>query len=838
MSGPFGSSQWMYNASSGFYDFEISNSLRFDTASSTYLNRNSYTHDRQTFTYSFWFKPTNPSVRQFIFGRYIDGNNLSALEYDGGSSGQLSWYDYQSGAYTFQQRTTALFRDVSAWYHVVLRVDTTDGTAGNRARMYVNGTEQTSFTASTTVSQNVSFLLGDGGNDFRWGTEGSNNRLWYGGYLADITVIDGTSYAPTAFAETKNDIWIPKNTAGLTYGARGYRLEFKNNVFDNGGSSIGVNTGNNSTDLGSPAFTSSGLATGDSVLDSPTNNFSTYNSIAPDTTGATNHSFSEGNLKVNQLASSGAKWWNCFGTIGMPSGKYYWEHYALGSGTVDLNIGVCTLDWYRGSNGGADTADAYTLYANSGGKGYLYTDGATPPVDKGSSHFWTWGDVMGVAFDADTGKIWYAKNGTFLGSGDPAAGSNEAQTVTSGDLAKGMLPVFSGESASGTPMVNFGQDSSFAGNKTAQGNADGNGKGDFYYAPPSGYLALCTANMPDPVETIDPAQGGSPQDYVQTKLYTGNGQSSLDIDLDFSPDWVWIKRRTASQSYVVANKLSGDDKFIASNSNSAEETDNTKFRNFLTNSFRVGSHNGVNNNGSTYVSWNWKANGSGGSNTNGTINTTSTTVAAHGGFSISTYTGTGSNATVGHGLSSAPSYVIIKERNGTENWVVGFGDFTGRLLLDNNEAFADTDAQWRDTVPSSTVVTIGTHASVNRNNSATYVMYCFADVDGMQKSGTYTGNENVDGTFVYTGFRPSFILIKKLAAGDWGIYDNKRLGYNDDNAVLYPSEDIAEGNQASRKIDLLSNGFKLRTTNVTFNDDSTTTFLAFAEQSFKYSNAR
>ena len=833
MSGPFGSSQWMYNAGGGFYDFEISNSLRFDTASSTYLNRNSYTHDRQTFTYSFWFKPTNPSVRQFIFGRYINGANVSVLEYDAG--GQLAWYDYQGSAYTFRQRTTALFRDVSAWYHVVLRVDTTDSTAGSRARMYVNGTQQTSFTASTTVNQNVSFLLGDGGNSFRWGTEGSNNRFMYGGYLADIIVIDGSSLPPTSFAETKNDIWIPKSDipGSDSYGARGYRLEFKNNVFDNGGSSIGVNTGSNSTDLGAPIFTASGFAAGDSVPDSPTNNFATLNPIAPDTTGATNHSFSEGSLKVSTGSDS---WWNAFGTIGISSGKYYWEYYALGSGSVDQNIGVCTFDWNRGSNAGADSADAYTLYAQSAGVGYSNTDGTSSNL--GSGYFWTWGNIMSVAFDADTGKIWYAKNGTFLGSGDPAAGSNEVHTVTSGDLAKGMLPVFSGYHTGGTPVVNFGQDSSFVGNETAQGNADENGKGDFYYAPPSGFLALCTANLPDPVATIDPNKGGSPQDYFNTNIFTGNG-TNQDIDAGFNPDLIWTRQRTDASGGLWMDRLRGTDAYLQTTNLNAEGDlgDIT----FATNGYTVTGNSNLDNEAShNYVGWSWKAGGDGSSNTDGTINTTKTSVAAHGGFSISTYTGTGSNATVGHGLSSAPTYVMVKERNGGSSWVVGTPPFSGRILFESNEAIAGNGTgQWQQTAPSSTVVTIGTHASVNRNSSAIYVMYCFADVDGMQKSGKYTGNGNADGPFVYTGFRPAWLMIKRTdSARSWVIVDNVR---DPDNEVLQTLEANATDAEYTNDnvLDFLSNGFKTRSTGPSWNTDGGNyIYLAFAEQPFKYANAR
>jgi len=845
MSGPFGSTAWMANPASGFYDFEISNSLRFDTASNTYLDRDSYTHDRQTFTYSFWFKPTTPGTRQFIFGRYIDGDNVSALEYD--DNGRLSWYDYQSGAYTFQQRTSALFRDVSAWYHVVLRVDTTDSTAGSRARMYINGTQQTSFGASTTVDRNVSFLLGDGGDNFRWGTEGSNNRLWYGGYLADIIVIDGSSLPPTSFAETKNDIWIPKSDipGSDSYGARGYRLQFKNNVFDNGGSSIGVNTGSNSTDLGSPAFTASGLAAGDSVPDSPTNNFATYNSIAPDTTGAQNHGFSEGNLKVTNLISSGAKWWNCFGTIGMSSGKYYWEHSPIGSGTVDLNIGVCTLDWYRGSNGGADTADAYTLYANSSGKGFLYTDDESSPEDKGTGYYWTWGDVMGVAFDADTGKIWYAKNGTFLGSGDPAAGSNAAHTVTSGDLAKGMLPVFSGEPGGQSAMVNFGQDSSFAGNETAQGNADANGIGDFYYTPPSGFLALCTANLPDPVATIDPNKGGSPQNYFSADIFTGNG-TNQDIDIGFVPNLVWTKQRTDDSGGLWMDSVRGDDAYFQTPNGNAEGN----FGNitFTSTGYNVNGNSNVDNeNAHNYAGWAWKAETAfsndasstsvGSLDSSGTVNTDV-------GFSIIKWTAVGSSATqtIAHGLGAVPKLIIMKNRERTVDWAVyheGLGNTHG-MSLNTNAASSDDSGWWNDTTPTSTVFTTGNGNGYRTGGVAEdYIAYCFAEVDGYSKFALYTGNGDADGTFVYTGFRPSFVIYVKTAGENWHMKDTKTAPFNVMRQVNDPNRVGAEVADANTDLDFLSNGFKMRANHATQNEaGSTYIYIAFAEQPFKYANGR
>mgnify|MGYP003630502924 CR=1 FL=1 len=850
MSGPFGSTAWMYSSGdAGFYNFPISNSLRFDTASSTYLNRNSYTHDRQTFTYSFWFKPTNPTVRQFIFGRYVDGNNVSALEYDGGSNGQLSWYDYQSGAYTFQQRTTALFRDVSAWYHVVLRVDTTDGTAGSRARMYVNGTQQTDFTASTTVSQNVSFLLGDGGNSFRWGTEGSNNRLWYGGYLADIIVIDGSSLPPTSFAETKNDIWIPKSDipGSDSYGARGYRLEFKNNVFDNGGSSIGVNTGSNSTDLGSPAFTASGLAAGDSVPDSPTNNWCVMNALdARASYGMP--TLSEGNLKYSNAGIS-TSWGFRATSFELTSGKWWGECRV--SGNTSAMVGI----FNTGGTSGLSLFGTQNPMNNTGSF-QMFMDGATTTKFRtGSTDVATTfedfndGDVVGLALDVDNETCKWYVNGSFQSN----IGTKDVSV--SGTAKRYVMTALTSDSTASTFVWNFGQDSTFAGAETAAANQDENGLGNFHHAVPSGYLSICSANLPDLHAAVDPNKGASVQDYFQTKLYTGNGESSLDIDLDFDPEVVWIKNRSSTYSHVLANKLSGDDKFIATNGTGAEETDNTKFRNFSPNGndFRVGSHAGVNANGSKYVSWNWRAGASTSANTDGTINTSATSATPMGSYSIGLYTGNATdNQTIGHGLGGTPDVVIIRPRDHADNWVMSWGSdnvitgYNAAYVYLNTDGAAGGSSNGRFLTNDADTVNLGTSWGNINTSGKLYFMQCYRSVDGVSKCGVYSGNSNADGTFVHTGFRPAWLLFKKLnSSDDWAIHDNMRadtdVATGNSNAIekyLKPNESNAEQDDGD-SVDFVSNGFKWRiNSGMRNNSGDKYIYIAFAHQPFKYANAR
>jgi len=247
----------------------------------------------------------------------------------------------------------------------------------------------------------------------------------------------------------------------------------------------------------------------------------------------------------------------------------------------------------------------------------------------------------------------------------------------------------------------------------------------------------------------------------------------------------------------------------------------------------------VNYSGNTYAAWNWKAGGTAVSNTDGSI-TSQVSANTDAGFSIVSWVGSGANATVGHGLAAKPQLIIAKNRNGTPDaWPV-YSETIGaanRLYLNLTNSSSAASTIWNNTEPTNQVFSVGTAALINQSTKD-IIAYCFHSVDGYSKVGSYVGNASTDGAFVYTGFRPAFLLLKKEAAGDWGIYDNKRDGFNESNAVLYPAESIVEENQASRRIDILSNGFKLRTSNVTFNNTSTTIFLAFAENPFKYANAR
>ena len=365
------------------------------------------------------------------------------------------------------------------------------------------------------------------------------------------------------------------------------------------------------------------------------------------------------------------------------------------------------------------------------------------------------------------------------------------------------------------------------------------------------YLPLSTANLPDPA--INPAQGKSPEDYFDVFTWTGTGNTGRSFtDLSFQPDLVWAKDRTNAYGHVLFDSVrgAGADKELGSQVTGAEGYASTSTYDYLSsfdsNGF-TSTYSGsnfaayFNNSGDSYVAWNWKANGTGVSNTDGSI---TSTVSANTdiGFSIVSYTGTGSNATVGHGLDSALDMLIVKNRDRSANWHTWHNELAGTQFLElSSTAAAGTDApSWNSTVPSSTVFSVGTSNSTNASGED-LIAYCFHSVEGFSKFGSYTGNGSTDGAFVYTGFRPAFLLLKVTStADDWIIWDGVRSPENLADNALKPNSSAAEvtGN-INNSIDLVSNGFKCRNTNEKTNFSGYNyIYMAFAENPFKYSNAR
>ena len=340
-----------------------------------------------------------------------------------------------------------------------------------------------------------------------------------------------------------------------------------------------------------------------------------------------------------------------------------------------------------------------------------------------------------------------------------------------------------------------------------------------------------------------------PTDYFDTVLYTGNGASTPGgsgstqtiSSLNFAPDWVWIKDRGQSgHDNCLADTVRAAPNLLVSNSSVAQITDSSDgFTAFTSSGFTLGDNGTgtqsleLNKSGNTFVSWNWAAGGSASSNSDGSVSS-SVSANATSGFSIVTWTGTGATATIGHGLGAAPKMIIIKSVTGASGWRVyhdGIGA-TKALVLETTAAADTATDYFNDTAPTSSVFTV--KANSTNDNTATMIAYCFAEKQGYSKFGSYTGNNNADGTFVHTGFKPAFVIIKTTTTTeDWGILDNKRStsGANVIDDFLYANQNLAESS-AQTPADFLSNGFKLRNTDSKFNSANTYIYMAFAENPF------
>jgi len=491
------------------------------------------------------------------------------------------------------------------------------------------------------------------------------------------------------------------------------------------------------------------------------------------------------------------------GTIGVSSGKWYFETTITGT-YANTQIGI------HDANSVASTNTMVRNYLNNGQK-----MSGTTASSYGNS--FTTGDVIGVAFDMDSGKIWFSKNGTFQASGDPVAGTNAAFTDLSGFVTPFAVDYAQASSGTSGHTLNFGQRA-------------------FAYTAPSGFKALCTQNLPTP--TIGATTATQASQYFAPVLYTGTG-SNLAVTVGFQPDWIWTKARSAVDNNLEVDVLRGIGNILITNSTAAESAYGA-FVSFDANGFTKAAAESVN--GRTYVAWNWKANGSGSTNTSGSI---TSTVSANttSGFSIVTYSGQSAAGTIGHGLGVAPSMIIVKNRSSASPgaWTVYSSVLgnTSLMFMNTTDAVYTGNTAWNSTSPTSSVFSVGPSSLSVNTVGNNFVAYCFAAVAGYSAFGQYTGNGSSDGTFVFTGFRPAYVMIKRTtSAYDWWILDSTRSPANAVRARLYANDSAAESSNDDR-LDLLSNGFKFRNNDGGYNASGEPyIYMAFASNPFKYSLAR
>ena len=552
----------------------------------------------------------------------------------------------------------------------------------------------------------------------------------------------------------------------------------------------------------------------DSLIDTPTNitadsgnnpgNYATLNPL-DSTLGS--------NLTNGNLDAAGSSSWSAAhvrGTIGVTSGKYYWEVTRTGGSGGNAFIGFGNKAYSLTESFGSTPANSWLfnfsngteiVQPNAGGSGYFSGSGMGV------------GDTVGIALDMDNQTAVFYKNGT--------AGASISLSSTKTASTDNITELF--------PIVGVY-------NANVSFNA---GQRPFAHTPPTGFLPLVTTSLPDP--TI--ADGS---DYFEAKLYTGNGTSQTISGLGFSPDFVWTKLRSAGFGHRVWDTVRGATKRLEPHDTSAEATESTALTAFTSDGFSVGSEANVNTThlGGAFVAWCWDAGSSTATNTDGSI-TSSVRANPSAGFSIVSYTGTGNSGTIGHGLNAAPHLVIVKERDtpssGTSGWMTyhnSVGDADKYLRLEGAGA-AQTASTVFGADPTASVFSIGDDREVSDNTKA-FIAYCFAPVDQYSSFGSFQGNNSADGPFVYTEMKPRWILFKNASiASNWLIYDTARDTYNVADKSIQADEAQSETNVTSDDIDILSNGFKIRTTRSDINGDGNTiVYACFAEHPMKHSRAR
>ena len=786
--------------------YNLTKSLRFRASASAYLNRTpASSGNRTTWTMSIWFKRGTLSTEQHIFEGA--SSPASANQFYFNTDNTLVYNDNATNYFT----TSQVFRDPSAWYHMVVVWNTGNATASDRIRFYINGSRVTNFSASNNPSLNATSTF----NDNVRNVIGQLNNLggyYFDGYMAETNFIDGQALTPSSFGENNatTGVWQPKKYTG-TYGTNGFYLPFTD-VATTSGSNAGLGkdfSGNGNYWTTNNISVTAGT-TYDSMTDVPTltsataANYAVLNPLQPQSTTAPIN----GNLR---LTTTNATWYPAFSSFYLTTGKFYYETTVTSlAGSGGIHIGI------------QDNNPSVTFI---GGVGYnvAYRQDGTKYVNNANSSYgatFTAGDVIGCAVDLTGGTVTFYKNGT-------------SQGAISYTFVNPMAMAFSinGNGGTTTGDANFGQR-------------------PFAYTPPTGYLALNTYNLPD--STI--VAGNK---YMDATIWTGDNTTPRSIAnaASFKPDFIWIKSRSnAYQNNLYDSVRGAGAAYALSSDQTAAEGGNSNVYGYLSafnsTGFAVtqgsagsgGAPNGnayTNQTSTTYVGWQWQAGqGSTSSNTSGSI-TSTVSVNASAGFSVVTWTAPSSGtATIGHGLGVAPQFIITRARGITADWYCYHQSLgSNAYIVLNTTAAQVTGASgvWNNTSPTSTVFSTG----VGYANYGTMVAYCWSEIAGFSKFGSYTGNGSADGPFVYTGFRPKFVLIKSSSgAFYWVIEDSTRNSYNAVDLELFPNDSLAETN-ASRPVDFLSNGFKIRHTGTTQNSSGGSyIYAAYAENPFKNSLAR
>ena len=901
-----GPSSYIFYSAAGGGD-EISRALRFNSGDGTYLNKTPSQGSRQRFTWSGWVKKGTYTSNTTFFSAGSDGSNRSHFMFDG-TLHQLRFFDLPTSTGLV---TTDVFQDLNAWYHLVLAVDTTQGTAANRVKFYVNGRQITDFSSETYPGPNANMMM-TSAVEHRIGS-GIAYGEHFDGYLADVHLVDGSQLDASSFGSFDSDnVWQPK-AYGAAHGTAGFHLKFDDtstnsalgtdsagsndfavynlisqansldsfkvygNATNSGYSgstnigSLGTLQGSNVTsfDTGSTAYngvtldfntvgnhsvyafpfldassanvnvyisdngtswtaitkgqtpytftgryiqwgrtgsgygdqyfrSASGFENVDSVIDTPSNqtpdsgnnvgNYATLNPLRPST--SYQGVFSNGNLK---FLRSGSGYASCTSSVGMKTGKWYCEFTKTRTGT---NVVAGIID---------ETPIVDYFDRNSGGYGWR-SDGVKTwnNASHGNIGGYQPGDVLGMAFDADAKAVYFYKNGSQVGS-------YTGMTSTPSDG----YWFFAWSAYDGAAVnVNFGQK-------------------PFTHTPPTNYKPLCSTD-----QTQQTITNGA--DHIGISTWRGNGGTQTVTGYNFSPDFVWIKDITngATDYHVAIDVLRGGTDVLFPSEPIDSETQSGAITQFNSDGYNLGSWQAVNRSNRDFVGWGWNADTAESTNDDGSVQSQIRKNTAAG-FSIVKYSYTGTGAqTVGHGLGAVPDVVWRKPINLNESWsvyaaVLGWGN---RTYLDGDAATSGTTT-FSSSAPSSTVTRI------NNSNTGNYVEYVFRQIQGYSRFGAYSAQSTLNGPFIYTGFKSSFVMIRRTdAANNWVIYDSERDKGNKTSTRIYPDLNDGGNSNTSHYIDITSNGFKINSPDGALLNKHTGSgnyfYMAFAEHPLRNARAR
>ena len=762
--------------------------------------------DQRKFTVSFWFKhgvistPELAGSGQQIGQPLIGIRPSSGVAYwqvqifsegDGGTADRaigVQALDSSGSHACSKYMGNFAMGDTTKWYHVVVGVDTTQSTASDRVKIYVDGQDLDDITSATYSNfdggQSVQLSTNASGSEISLG--GKTSNYYFDGYMAEVNFIDGTVYDASKFGQTDTSTgrWIPKAISSVTYGTNGFRCEFANTA----GQTLGHDTSGNGNHL----TVNNISATTDLSIDTPSTNYATFLDSHQGTKKT------EGNLEIEIGNSNFGH--NC-SSLRPHSGKWYAEFRCITKGRSE--VGIQHTEFMP-----ENSATARMTAPTDGSLAGLMWSANDGVLTKDSSNnsdltlnTYDANDIIGIALDLDTANgnqpnVSFYKNGTIETNGQNIPLPHGKYCMVAGDVATGY---------GGAWVANFGQNPSFSGSITAAANTDGSGS-LFKYTPPTGYLGLKQDNLPE----------------------------GKDLS-----DFVWIKNRDSTDSHQIYDSSRGVFKSLSSDGTGAQDNIEDGLSKFLKGGFEISENAGVNSLDESYVGWNWVANGGTTSaNTDGSGATIASTIQANqtAGFSIVTYTGNGSaGAKIAHGLGAAPEFIIVKNLSDSSNWLIYsslFGANKYGYLNLANQWVTDTTG-FNNNEPTSSVFSVGT-ANETNGNSDSLVAYCWRGIEGYSKFGLYTGNGNADGPFIYPGFKPSWVMLKQTNTSNyWAIFDTSRSTRNVMQHRLAPNYNYAENVGTANQQDFLSNGIKLRGTDTTTNQSGGTyLYMAFAEHPF------